>query len=163
MAAVPVFHIKHCWVFVLVIFFVQRSHFYPLGRGGDYVVLPGLLNPLARPETQRWDRLPLYSVPWRGWGCSHQPWLLDSDPPNGNTAEPASVPSCCLCKATVGACVCGAVSHQLQSRPMSVSHCWQTRDALAPGQAHEHGSPTCSCCHTHSVRHALNQLKQSLV
>lgn len=120
MAAVPVFHIKHCWVFVLVIFFVQRSHFYPLGRGGDYVVLPGLLNPLARPETQRWDRLPLYSVPWRGWGCSHQPWLLDSDPPNGNTAEPASVPSCCLCKATVGACVCGAVSHQLQSRPMSV-------------------------------------------
>lgn len=120
MAAVPVFHIKHCWVFVLVIFFVQRSHFYPLGRGGDYVVLPGLLNPLARPETQRWDRLPLYSVPWRGWGCSHQPWLLDSDPPNRNTAEPASVPSCCLCKATVGACVCGAVSHQLQSRPKSV-------------------------------------------
>lgn len=48
--ALPVFHIKHCWVFVLIVFFVQRSHFYPLSWSGDNVILPGLLNPLARPE-----------------------------------------------------------------------------------------------------------------
>lgn len=48
----PVFHIKHRGVLVIVLVFIQRSHFYPLSWSRDYVILPGLPNPLARPETR---------------------------------------------------------------------------------------------------------------
>lgn len=128
-AAVPVFHIKHCWVFVLIVFLVQRSHFHPLGRGGDYVVLPGLLNPLARPETQRWERLDLYSTPWRGWSCSHsvgfRPPLtgtLQNQPPS----LPAAFPRLRWCPC-VEQFLVSCNPDQRQS-----FHCWQSRDARAP-------------------------------
>lgn len=143
MAAVPVFHIKHCWVFVLVIFFIQRSHFHPLSRGGDNVILPGLLNPLARPETQRWEKLyKMHYTAFLGEGEA-APTSSDSAgfrPPNRNLAEPAPVPSCCPSKATLGACVWSSsaaiqinVSPSTADKPEMLWH---------SGQAHE-------CCSHH--------------
>lgn len=134
MAAVPVFHIKHCWVFVLVVFFIQRSHFHPLGRGGDNVILPGLLNPLARPETQRWEKLCIKCIIQHSLERVKLPspalTLLDSDP----LQEPCRTSPCPLLLPFQGHSWCLCVEQFLVScNPDQCQsfHCWQTRDALA--------------------------------
>lgn len=64
----------------------------------------------------------------------------DSDPHNRNTAEPASVPSCCLSKAAVRACLWSSFSSAAIQINVSLSTADKPEMLWHPGQAHERRS-----------------------
>lgn len=74
----------------------------------------------------------LYSIPCRGWSCSHQLWLFDSAPPQQQWCRTSLHP---LLLPFPRPCWCLSVEQFLVScnpDQRQSFHCWQTRDALAP-------------------------------
>ena len=45
----PIFDVKYCRVFILIVLLIQWGHFHTFRRGGDDVILASLLQPFSQP------------------------------------------------------------------------------------------------------------------